>query len=108
MRHLRHQEPSRSTPKPSKSPNDDLGGDGRCQDAPSENREKRSRRPLFPVPRLAQAPDLAQQQPQLIRGAFEGVRFAHVGLAAQPTPSPATGLAHMSKGSFASLAAPTV
>src|SRR6185369_11019070 len=58
--------------------------------------------------RLAQAPNFAQQQTQIIGGTFEGVRFTHVGLAPQPSPSPATRLTHMRKGSFASFAAPAI
>src|SRR6266850_6266961 len=80
----------------------------RCQAQQNQNRKKQSKRRPFGAARLSIAPNFAEQQAQIIRRAFEGVRFTHVGLTPQPTPSPTASLTYVGKRSFASFAAPTI
>jgi len=79
-----------------------------CQRPEAPKHQKQTRRPRFRAPRLAHPPNFPQQQSQVIGRAFERVRLADIGLAAQPTPPAAAGFADMRKGAFAPFAAPAI
>src|SRR5260370_12290035 len=68
---------------------------------------KRSRR-RFRVARLAEAPNFAQQQTQIVGGTFDCVHFDHIVLAPQPTAPSTSCLADVREGSLAALASPPV
>src|SRR6266700_2371044 len=73
----------------------------------AKDQDKSARR-RFRVARLAEAPNFAQQQTQIVRGTFQCVGFAHIGLSPQPTPPSTPGLTYMREGSLASFAAPPI
>ena len=70
-----------------------------CERPHRPNRQKQTRHPRFRASRFAHPPNFPQQQAQVIGCTLERVCFAHIGLAAQPTPPSAAGLADISKGS---------
>src|SRR3989442_1987867 len=73
-----------------------------------QERQKKSSRRRIRVARLAEAPNFAQQQTQIVSGTFQRVRFDHIVLAPQPTPPSTSGLADVREGSLAALASPPV
>src|SRR5260370_14095159 len=80
----------------------------RCSHEKHERHENKGRPRRFRVPRLAEPPNLPQQQTQVVGRALQRVRFDHILLTPQPSPPSTAGLAYMRKGSFASLASPAV